>query len=104
MCTPTDIFLATGLNPTLLSCYQQWSDYRLQWDPDAYDNIERLRIPSTSVWLPDIILENKLVLTKIALHFSPLPVSLGPKSELEKAERRATKMIRGRLEKGAQIW
>ncbi|XP_077203921.1 acetylcholine receptor subunit gamma [Paroedura picta] len=38
----------------------QWNDYRLRWDPDAYDNIERLRIPSTSVWLPDIILENNI--------------------------------------------
>uniref|UniRef100_A0A8D0H4I4 Acetylcholine receptor subunit gamma n=1 Tax=Sphenodon punctatus TaxID=8508 RepID=A0A8D0H4I4_SPHPU len=38
----------------------QWNDYRLKWDPSSYDNIQRLRIPSTMVWLPDIILENNI--------------------------------------------
>lgn len=42
-----------------LPCCQQWCDYRLRWDPKAYDNVTRLRIPSTVVWRPDIILENK---------------------------------------------
>ncbi|KAM9543752.1 acetylcholine receptor subunit gamma isoform 2-T2 [Guaruba guarouba] len=37
----------------------QWSDYRLRWDPEEYDNIQLLRVPSTMVWLPDIVLENK---------------------------------------------
>ncbi|KFV51993.1 Acetylcholine receptor subunit gamma, partial [Gavia stellata] len=37
----------------------QWSDYRLRWDPEKYDNIQLLRVPSTMVWLPDIVLENK---------------------------------------------
>ncbi|XP_010146033.1 PREDICTED: LOW QUALITY PROTEIN: acetylcholine receptor subunit gamma-like, partial [Eurypyga helias] len=36
----------------------QWSDYRLSWDPEKYDNIQLLRVPSTMVWLPDIVLEN----------------------------------------------
>ncbi|XP_061204723.1 acetylcholine receptor subunit gamma isoform X4 [Neopsephotus bourkii] len=39
--------------------WQQWSDYRLRWDPEEYDNIQLLRVPSTMVWLPDIVLENK---------------------------------------------
>ncbi|XP_066476362.1 acetylcholine receptor subunit gamma isoform X2 [Tiliqua scincoides] len=38
----------------------QWSDYRLRWDPNAYENITCLRIPSTLVWLPDIVLENNI--------------------------------------------
>ncbi|XP_027541365.1 acetylcholine receptor subunit gamma [Neopelma chrysocephalum] len=38
----------------------QWSDYRLQWDPEKYDNIQQLRVPSTMVWLPDIVLENNI--------------------------------------------
>ncbi|XP_051482299.1 acetylcholine receptor subunit gamma isoform X1 [Apus apus] len=38
----------------------QWSDYRLQWDPEKYDNIQLLRVPSTMVWLPDIVLENNI--------------------------------------------
>nr|XP_060623313.1 acetylcholine receptor subunit gamma [Anolis sagrei ordinatus] len=38
----------------------KWNDYRLQWDPNDYDNIKCLRIPSTMVWLPDIVLENNI--------------------------------------------
>ncbi|XP_075274289.1 LOW QUALITY PROTEIN: acetylcholine receptor subunit gamma [Opisthocomus hoazin] len=38
----------------------QWSDYRLRWDPKKYDNIQLLRVPSTMVWLPDIVLENNI--------------------------------------------
>ncbi|XP_075794256.1 acetylcholine receptor subunit gamma-like [Pelodiscus sinensis] len=38
----------------------KWCDYRLQWDPDKYDNIQLLRVPSTEVWLPDIVLENNI--------------------------------------------
>lgn len=45
--------------PLLLPFPQQWSDYRLRWDPEKYDNIQTLRVPSTMVWLPDIVLENK---------------------------------------------
>ncbi|NWQ80592.1 ACHG protein, partial [Columbina picui] len=39
---------------------QQWADSRLQWDPEEYDNIQQLRVPSTMVWLPDIVLENNI--------------------------------------------
>ncbi|XP_058045428.1 acetylcholine receptor subunit gamma [Ahaetulla prasina] len=38
----------------------KWKDYRLQWDPDEYDNISCLRIPSRLIWLPDIVLENNI--------------------------------------------
>ncbi|CAI5776061.1 acetylcholine receptor subunit gamma [Podarcis lilfordi] len=38
----------------------KWHDYRLQWDAADYDNIKCLRIPSTMVWLPDIVLENNI--------------------------------------------
>ncbi|XP_010220747.1 PREDICTED: acetylcholine receptor subunit gamma [Tinamus guttatus] len=38
----------------------QWCDYRLRWDPQKYDNIELLRVPSTMVWLPDVVLENNI--------------------------------------------
>ncbi|XP_026005414.1 acetylcholine receptor subunit gamma isoform X1 [Astatotilapia calliptera] len=57
----------------------QWCDYRLRWDQSPrsalYGNItSSLRVPSKSIWLPDIVLENnsqtysaneiELVLTK----------------------------------------
>nr|XP_013797268.1 PREDICTED: acetylcholine receptor subunit gamma [Apteryx mantelli mantelli] len=38
----------------------QWCDYRLRWDPKSYDDIELLRVPSTMVWLPDVVLENNI--------------------------------------------
>ncbi|XP_075875854.1 acetylcholine receptor subunit gamma [Nelusetta ayraudi] len=43
----------------------QWCDYRLRWDrpprSNRYGNItKQLRIPSKTLWLPDIILENNV--------------------------------------------
>ncbi|MED6241910.1 Neuronal acetylcholine receptor subunit beta-4 [Ataeniobius toweri] len=37
---------------------QHWVDYRLSWDPAEYEGIDKLRIPSRHVWLPDIVLYN----------------------------------------------
>ncbi|XP_077989595.1 neuronal acetylcholine receptor subunit alpha-2-like [Glandiceps talaboti] len=36
----------------------QWNDYKLRWDPNEYDDIQILRIPSQMLWLPDIVLYN----------------------------------------------
>uniref|UniRef100_A0A8C9X3L9 Cholinergic receptor, nicotinic, gamma n=1 Tax=Sander lucioperca TaxID=283035 RepID=A0A8C9X3L9_SANLU len=43
----------------------QWCDYRLRWDQPPrsalYGNItSQMRIPSKSIWLPDVILENNV--------------------------------------------
>uniref|UniRef100_A0A671Y467 Acetylcholine receptor subunit beta n=1 Tax=Sparus aurata TaxID=8175 RepID=A0A671Y467_SPAAU len=35
-----------------------WSDYRLSWKPEEYDDIDVLRIPPNKVWRPDIYLIN----------------------------------------------
>ncbi|XP_022096252.1 neuronal acetylcholine receptor subunit beta-4-like [Acanthaster planci] len=35
-----------------------WKDYQLTWDPDEYDGIRYLHIPSGLLWLPDILLYN----------------------------------------------
>ncbi|KAJ8417670.1 hypothetical protein AAFF_G00225130 [Aldrovandia affinis] len=37
---------------------QLWIDYRLSWDPSEYDGIDKIRIPSRHIWLPDIVLYN----------------------------------------------
>ncbi|XP_069739995.1 neuronal acetylcholine receptor subunit beta-2 [Narcine bancroftii] len=37
---------------------QEWNDYRLKWDPEKYEGIDRLRISSQHIWLPDIVLYN----------------------------------------------
>ncbi|CAG5990543.1 unnamed protein product [Menidia menidia] len=36
-----------------------WNDYRLTWDPDEYEGIKKIRLPSQHIWLPDIVLYNK---------------------------------------------
>ncbi|XP_072806261.1 neuronal acetylcholine receptor subunit alpha-6 isoform X2 [Vicugna pacos] len=38
-----------------------WNDYRLRWDPVAYDGIETLRVPADKIWKPDIVLYNNAV-------------------------------------------
>ncbi|XP_036414238.1 acetylcholine receptor subunit delta [Colossoma macropomum] len=35
-----------------------WTDYRLAWNSSEFDDIEVLRLPSSMVWLPEIVLEN----------------------------------------------
>ncbi|KAG9346609.1 hypothetical protein JZ751_006920 [Albula glossodonta] len=35
-----------------------WSDYRLSWNPEEFDDINVLRIPPNKVWRPDIYLIN----------------------------------------------
>lgn len=43
------------------SSLQEWTDYRLSWNPAEYDDINVLRIPPNKVWRPDIYLINKWV-------------------------------------------
>ncbi|XP_034044737.1 neuronal acetylcholine receptor subunit beta-2-like [Thalassophryne amazonica] len=38
--------------------FQEWNDYRLRWEPDKYEGVKKLRIPSNLIWLPDIVLYN----------------------------------------------
>jgi len=38
---------------------QQWKDVNLQWNPDDYGGIRKIRIPSTDIWKPDLVLYNK---------------------------------------------
>ena len=40
---------------------QAWLDAHLAWDKDAYGGIDSIRIPSSYVWRPDIVLYNKWV-------------------------------------------
>ncbi|CAF1158999.1 unnamed protein product [Rotaria sordida] len=35
-----------------------WNDYSLKWQPEEFGNIQTLRIPSTQIWTPDILLYN----------------------------------------------
>merc|ERR1719242_1597618 len=31
-----------------------WMDFRLKWDPEAYGGITNIRLPASSVWVPDV--------------------------------------------------
>jgi len=42
-----------------VSALQQWHDYRLAWNTSEYHGIDLIRVPYNTVWLPDIVLENK---------------------------------------------
>ncbi|XP_053434524.1 neuronal acetylcholine receptor subunit beta-3 [Nycticebus coucang] len=35
---------------------QEWTDYKLRWNPDDYGGISSIKVPSESLWLPDIVL------------------------------------------------
>uniref|UniRef100_A0A8C9QWS7 Cholinergic receptor nicotinic alpha 4 subunit n=1 Tax=Scleropages formosus TaxID=113540 RepID=A0A8C9QWS7_SCLFO len=37
---------------------QEWNDYKLRWDPEDYENVTSIRIPSELIWRPDIVLYN----------------------------------------------
>ncbi|XP_077985756.1 neuronal acetylcholine receptor subunit alpha-3-like [Glandiceps talaboti] len=37
---------------------QRWNDYRLRWNPDDHDGIDKLSIPISMLWKPDITLYN----------------------------------------------
>ncbi|XP_060511922.1 neuronal acetylcholine receptor subunit beta-3 isoform X2 [Panthera onca] len=35
---------------------QEWTDHKLRWNPDEYGGIRSIKVPSESLWLPDIVL------------------------------------------------
>ncbi|TRY56902.1 hypothetical protein DNTS_031027 [Danionella cerebrum] len=37
---------------------QVWNDYRLMWDPEEYEGMRKVRLPTQQIWLPDIVLYN----------------------------------------------
>lgn len=54
---------------------QEWTDYKLKWDPDEYGGVTKLHVPADQIWLPDIVLYNNAdgnyevtIMTKAILH------------------------------------
>lgn len=37
----------------------EWIDHRLSWEPQKYDNVKTIHVPSHKVWTPDIVVYNK---------------------------------------------
>lgn len=50
---------------------QGWTDYRLQWNKSEFGDIEVLRLPPDMLWLPEIVLENKLAVPQFLLPIPP---------------------------------
>ncbi|ESP00023.1 hypothetical protein LOTGIDRAFT_53687, partial [Lottia gigantea] len=40
--------------------FQEWIDDFLQWNPEEFDNITRLVLPASKVWLPDLSVGNSI--------------------------------------------
>ncbi|CDQ64339.1 unnamed protein product [Oncorhynchus mykiss] len=38
-----------------------WNDYKLRWDPKNFGGVEFIRVPSSRIWKPDIVLYNNAV-------------------------------------------
>lgn len=38
---------------------KEWIDAKLRWNPDDYGGIKVIRVPSDSLWTPDIVLFDK---------------------------------------------
>ncbi|CAF3382150.1 unnamed protein product [Rotaria sp. Silwood1] len=59
--TLTQIFDMIEKNQILITNVwldQEWFDEFLQWNPDDFNGIRRLNLPSKLIWLPDIVLYN----------------------------------------------
>ncbi|KAJ8304999.1 hypothetical protein KUTeg_018582 [Tegillarca granosa] len=39
---------------------KEWYDLKLRWKVSDYGGVDRIYVPSTLIWLPDIVLYNKL--------------------------------------------
>ena len=54
---------------------QEWTDWKLRWEPDEYGGVKKLHVPAEQIWLPDIVLYNNVdgnyeltIMTKAILH------------------------------------
>ncbi|XP_063076177.1 neuronal acetylcholine receptor subunit beta-3a [Engraulis encrasicolus] len=51
-----DVDEKNQLMTTNVWLWEEWTDYKLRWNPDDYGGITSIRVPSESIWLPDIVL------------------------------------------------
>jgi len=38
---------------------QGWHDYKLTWNESEYGGVRSIRVPATSIWTPDVFLDNR---------------------------------------------
>lgn len=77
--TSVNYYFKLGFVPLRGVCSQQWKDVNLQWNPDDYAGIKRIRIPSADIWRPDLVLYNKSVKFSLpwlrAIFISPVNIT-----------------------------
>ena len=56
---PALVCCRRGTTSTCAGLLQAWHNEYLRWSPDDYGGIERILLPSDSVWTPDIVLYNR---------------------------------------------
>ena len=47
-----------------------WDDEFLKWDPSQYDDMEKIQIPATNIWVPDIVVYNHERTQQLVAHTS----------------------------------
>eukprot|EP00092_Neocalanus_flemingeri_P089932 GFUD01113885.1.p1 GENE.GFUD01113885.1~~GFUD01113885.1.p1 ORF type:complete len:241 (-),score=65.47 GFUD01113885.1:93-815(-) len=55
-----DVDLDKGIFTTLVWLDMHWEDDYLKWDPEEYGGVDRLHLPPSRVWTPDIFLFNDI--------------------------------------------
>ncbi|VFV47353.1 neuronal acetylcholine receptor, partial [Lynx pardinus] len=58
-CRSLYVLLEDSTHPLLIvrsPLPQEWTDHKLRWNPDEYGGIRSIKVPSESLWLPDIVL------------------------------------------------
>ena len=65
LCVCVYVFMCACVCVCVCTLHQVWNDYRLMWDPEEYEGIKKIRLPSQHIWLPDIVLYNKYVCSVI---------------------------------------
>ncbi|XP_058887974.1 neuronal acetylcholine receptor subunit non-alpha-3-like [Acipenser ruthenus] len=51
-----DVDVKDQLMTTNVWLWEEWTDCKLRWNPDEYGGITSIRVPSETIWLPDIVL------------------------------------------------
>ncbi|XP_017478036.1 PREDICTED: acetylcholine receptor subunit alpha-like 1 [Rhagoletis zephyria] len=71
-----DVNLKNQIMSTNMWVIQEWTDYKLKWDPEEYGGVSELYVPAEQIWLPDLVLYNNadgnyeiVIMTKAIVHF-----------------------------------
>uniref|UniRef100_A0A8C4SI93 Cholinergic receptor nicotinic beta 3 subunit b n=1 Tax=Erpetoichthys calabaricus TaxID=27687 RepID=A0A8C4SI93_ERPCA len=51
-----DVDEKNQLMTTNVWLWEEWTDHKLRWNPEEYGGITSIRVPSETIWLPDIVL------------------------------------------------